>query len=226
MASVSVVVPALDEERTVAAAIASVRAQADEVIVVDGGSRDATRERARAARARVIEAPRGRGRQLARGAAAASGDWLVFLHADTRLEAGWAEALRALPPEVSWGAFRFALDAPGWPYRAVEAGVRARCSLFHLPYGDQALFARREAYVRAGGFPELPLMEDVSFVARVKRTGRGRMLTLRATTSARRWEEHGILRTTALNWTALALYAAGWPPERIARFYESGTARA
>jgi len=216
--SVSVVIPTLDEEQRLPAAIQSVRADAD-VIVVDGGSGDATREVAAREGARVLEAPRGRGRQLDQGARAATGEWLLFLHADTRLETGWAAALAALPPEVVGGAFRFTVDSPRPAFRVVETAVRLRLRLFALPYGDQGLFVRREVYARIGGVPHLPLMEDVAFVARLRRAGRLAFPPVRAFTSARRWDRYGIVGTTLRNWSLLALYAAGQSPERLARRY-------
>jgi rSAM/selenodomain-associated transferase 2 len=212
------VIPTLDEEQRLPAAIQSVRADA-EVIVVDGGSGDATREVAAREGARVLEAPRGRGRQLDQGARAATGEWLLFLHADTRLETGWADALAALPPEVVGGAFRFAVDSPRPAFRVVERAVRLRLRLFALPYGDQGLFVRREVYARIGGVPHLPLMEDVAFVARLQRAGRLAFPPVRAFTSARRWDRYGIVGTTLRNWSLLALYAAGQSPERLARRY-------
>ena len=216
--SVSVVIPTLDEEQRLPAAIQSVRADAD-VIVVDGGSGDATREVAAREGARVLEAPRGRGRQLDQGARAATGEWLLFLHADTRLETGWAAALAALPPEVVGGAFRFTVDSPRPAFRVVETVVRLRLRLFALPYGDQGLFVRREVYARIGGVPHLPLMEDVAFVARLRRAGRLAFPPVRAFTSARRWDRYGIVGTTLRNWSLLALYAAGQSPEGLARRY-------
>jgi rSAM/selenodomain-associated transferase 2 len=212
------VIPALDEEERLPAAIQSVRADAD-VIVVDGGSRDATRAVAAAEGARVLESPRGRGRQLDEGARAATGDWLVFLHADTRLEAGWADALVSLPEDVAGGAFRLAIDSDRLAFRIVERAVRARVRLFALPYGDQGLFVRREAYARVGGIPHLPLMEDVAFVRRLRRAGRLAFLPIRAFTSARRWERDGVLRATLRNWWLVGLYASGRSPERLARLY-------
>jgi rSAM/selenodomain-associated transferase 2 len=216
--SISVVIPALDEECRLPAAIRSVR-DAAEVLVVDGGSRDSTRAVAAAEGARVLESLPGRGRQIDLGARAVAGDWLVFLHADTRLEAGWAEALRALPAEVVGGAFRLAIDGRGAGFRVVEAGVRARVSVLRLPYGDQALFVRRETYQRIGGMPHLPLMEDVAFVTRLRQAGRLAFPAVHAVTSARRWEEHGLLGATLRNWWLLLLYGMGQPPERLARRY-------
>jgi len=216
--TVSVVIPALDEESRVAAAIRSV-AEASEAIVVDGGSVDRTREVARTAGARVIEAARGRGGQIDEGARIATGEWLVLLHADTRLEPGWSEALAALPAEVVGGAFRLAIDSPRRAFRLLESAVRLRVRLFALPYGDQALFVRREVYDRIGGMPHLPLMEDVAFVRRLRGAGRLAFLPVRAITSARRWERYGILGTTARNLCTLALYALGRPPARLERSY-------
>lgn len=214
--SISVVIPALDEETHVARAIGSV-GDADEILVVDGGSRDRTRDRAREAGARVLESPAGRGHQLARGAAVATGNWLVFLHADTRLEPGWAESLRSLPERYCGGAFRFALDSGRRSLRVVEWGVHARCALFALPYGDQALFARRAAYDRVGGFAPLPLMEDVDFVRRLRRSGPLAFPPQRAFTSARRWEAHGVVATALSHAWCLGRYAFGGDLARLSR---------
>jgi rSAM/selenodomain-associated transferase 2 len=215
---VSVVIPTLDEEDYIAGAIRSVRGSA-EVLVVDGGSTDQTRDRAAEEGARVLTSPRGRGQQLDLGAREATGDWIVFLHADTRLEGGWAEALAALGREVVGGAFRFAVDSPRSVYRWVEKAVELRCRLFALPFGDQAIFARRHVYGMVGGFPPFPLMEDLHFVRRLSRAGPMALLRTRAFTSARRWETNGVVTTTARNLWLLGLYAAGRAPERLARFY-------
>jgi len=215
---VSVIIPTLDEATRVGAAIRSARG-ADEVIVVDGGSSDGTVAEAAAAGAVVLRSEACRGAQLDLGARAARGTWLVFLHADTRLEAGWTEALLGLPEHVAGGAFRFAVDSPRHVYRWIERAVALRCRLFRLPYGDQAIFAHREAYEGAGGYPPLPLMEDVAFVRRLAHVGRLAFPSPRAITSARRWERRGVLRATVENWTLLGLYAAGYPPVRLFRTY-------
>jgi rSAM/selenodomain-associated transferase 2 len=216
--SVSVVIPALDEERRVAAAIASVRT-ADEVLVVDGGSSDRTRFGAAEAGARVIESPSGRGVQLDRGARAARGDWLLFLHADTRLEPGWRGALEGLAPRVVGGAFRFALETARPAGAYAEWAVALRCRVLGLPFGDQAIFCRRAAYDRAGGFPHEPLFEDVAFFIRLRRVGETAMLPLRAVSSPRRWERDGPALTTLRNNALVLLFLAGVAPSRLARLY-------
>jgi rSAM/selenodomain-associated transferase 2 len=220
----SVIIPALDEEAAVEDAIASVRDDADEIVVVDGGSQDATAARAARAGATVLHRSGGRGAQLDHGARAASGDWLVFLHADTRFDGGWARDLRALPASVVGGAFRFAVASARTPFRVIEAGVALRCAWLRLPYGDQALFARREAYAACGGFPPLPLMEDVAFIRRLRGTGPLAFPRTRAVTSPRRWEQRGLVAATLANWWTFAQYAAGRSPEALAVAYRRRTA--
>jgi len=222
-ARISVVVIALNEEERVSGTVRSARegGPAVEVLLVDGGSGDGTRRAAEGAGARVVPSPPGRGIQLDHGARHASGDWLVFLHADTRLEAGWSAELGRQPEGVAGGAFRFAIDSPRPCFRLIEAGVALRCRVFRLPFGDQGIFARRAAYAAAGGFPPFPLMEDVAFVRRLAREGRLAFPRARAFTSARRWERAGVVATTLRNWLLLGLYAAGRPPGRLARMYET-----
>jgi rSAM/selenodomain-associated transferase 2 len=217
--SLSVVIPTLEEERYVGVAVASVREEADEVLVVDGGSSDGTRRRAAEAGARVLDSPRGRGVQLHRGAREARGDWLVFLHADTRLESGWRAAIEGVEERVVGGAFRFALDTTR-PARAYsEWAVRLRARSLGLAFGDQAIFCRRSAYESAGGFPPEPLMEDVAFFRALRRVGPTRLLSVRAHSSPRRWERDGPLVTTLRNNALVLAYLAGVPPARLARFY-------
>jgi rSAM/selenodomain-associated transferase 2 len=217
--TLSVIIPTLDEEACIARAVRSVR-DAAEVIVVDGGSHDGTRRVAESEGAVVLTVAPGRGGQLHAGARRAHGDWLVFLHADTWLEPGWAEALRHLEPALVGGAFRFAIDSARLGYRVVEASVILRCRVFRLPYGDQGLFVRRVVYEGIGGFPPIPLMEDVAFVRRLSRAGRLAFPAVRAFTSPRRWEQRGILSATVRNWWLLGQYAAGRPPEELARSYD------
>ena len=215
------VIPCLDEQELLPAALASAREGRGELIVVDGGSRDASPRLAREAGATLLEAPRGRGAQLRAGAERATGAWLLFLHADTRLEPGWAAEIRALPPDVVGGAFRLALDGPGAGLRLVERAVDLRTRWLGLPYGDQALFARRPAYDAAGGFAPLPLMEDVDFLRRLRRQGRLAWLRRRAVTSARRQRRLGLVGAWLRNWRVFALYQLGVSPERLFRLYDS-----
>lgn len=226
MGRISVVVPTLDEEDRVEAALRSARGAFGpdaELIVVDGGSRDATRSRARPL-ARVLEAEPGRGGQLDAGARAAVGEILVFLHADTRLSPEAAGPLSRLlaEPGVAGGCFRFGVAPPPRGlsrWRWLEAAVRLRTRLFRTATGDQALFATREAYRSSGGFPPWPLFEDVEFVRRLRDVGHFRVLPVEARTSRRRWERAGFWRTVGTHWLLRGAYAAGVGPERLARWY-------
>jgi rSAM/selenodomain-associated transferase 2 len=202
----AVVIPALDEADWIAGAVESARAEAAEVVVVDGGSRDGTAAIAAAAGARVLASPPGRARQLQVGANATESDALVFLHADTRLGPGWARAVRdALgDPRVVAGAFPLRFDRRTPSLRLVEWGARLRAKLLSLPYGDQAPFVRREALAAVGGVPQVPLMEDLELVMALRRRGRIAIVGPPVTTSARRYAARGVWRTAGLH-AALAV---------------------
>jgi rSAM/selenodomain-associated transferase 2 len=223
----SVVIPVRDAAVLLPSCLASLEegrvcGLVGEVIVVDGGSRDDTAARASALGARLVVAPPGRGPQLAAGAAAAKGAWLLFLHADTRLAPGWSAVVAAFVagPEnaARAGYFALRLDDGGWPARVLERGVALRCRWLGLPYGDQALLLAAEFYRALGGFRPLPLMEDVDLVRRI---GRRRLIALdaMATTSASRYRRDGYLRRSLRNLTCLALYYLGVPPHLIVRLY-------
>ena len=220
---ISVIVPTLDEESTLAATLARARAEraAVELIVVDGGSRDATVAVARAHADRVLEAARGRAAQMNAGAAAACGDVLLFLHADTGLPSGWATDVNGAlaAPDVVGGRFDLRLDARGVAFRLTERLINLRSRLSGVATGDQAIFVRREVFERLGGYPALPLMEDIAFCRALKRVGRLRALRVVVTTSARRWQRHGLVRTVLLMWGLRAAYYAGVSPARLARLY-------
>lgn len=227
---ITVVIPTLNAESGLAAAMtalvhATVEGVVREVIVVDGGSTDRTLEIADQAGASIVRSGAGRGRQLAAGAAAARMPWLLFLHADTVLEAGWEREAAALIERVEVGqrpptaaAFRFALDDLGFKPRLIEAGVTARCTLFRLPYGDQGLLIPQRLYKSLGGYRELPLMEDVDLI---RRLGRARTIILRsrAMTSAIRYKRDGYFRRSARNLMCLLLYYLRVPTGVISRLY-------
>lgn len=166
-----------------------------------------------------VDAPRGRASQMNTGAAVARGEWLVFLHADTRLPSGWEDAIACASRDsrVNAGCFRFALDSASTMARVIEIGVRARVTLFGLPYGDQAIFVRRDAFVALGGYADLPIMEDVDLVRRLRKHGRLFRSALAATTSARRWERDGWVGRTGRHLALILLYLCGVAPDRLAR---------
>ena len=229
--ALDVVIPALDAAAHVEASLAALaegRRDAAgpglirEVLVVDGGSRDDTAERARRAGARVISGPRGRGPQLAAGAAACAADWLLFLHADTRLAPGWSgEVATFLESEGAEGkaaVFRLAFDDRSVHARALARIANWRARRLALPYGDQGLLLSRAFYDRLGGFRPLPLMEDVDLVRRI---GRARLVQLDAlaVTSAERYRRAGWWPRAARNLLVLALYYLGVPARLLQRVY-------
>ena len=220
----SVVIPTLDAAGDLPATLAALEGAEliGEIIVADGGSRDDSVAVAQAAGARVVGAPRGRGTQLAAGAAAASGNWLLFLHADCRLAPGWMAAVEAFitAPGAAGraGYFAFALDDSSRAARRLERIVAWRCRTLGLPYGDQGLLIARALYDAVGGFAALPLMEDVDLA---RRLGRRRLLPLgvAAFASARRYRREGYIRRPLRNLVCLSLYFIGVPARHIARLY-------
>jgi rSAM/selenodomain-associated transferase 2 len=222
--SLSVVIPTLDAAEELPATLAALSgvAMIQEIIVVDGGSADDSVAVACAAGARIVNAQRGRGTQLTAGAAAAGGDWLLFLHADCRPALGWEAAVAnfmAAPGATGRaGYFAFTLDDPRPAARRLERLVAWRCRTWALPYGDQGLLISRTLYEAIGGFAALPLMEDVDLV---RRLGRDRLRPIGATihASARRYRQGGYLRRPLRNLCCLSLYLLGLPPRHIARLY-------
>jgi rSAM/selenodomain-associated transferase 2 len=221
---ISVIIPTLNEQENVRGCIECIRGDSGdaEIIVCDGGSSDATvrivREHEEAI---LIETPRGRGVQMNRGAAVARGGVLLFLHADTRLQRGWSgELLSALADEtVVAGAFTFKIDNPARRYRLIESWVKLRCFLFNLPYGDQGIFVRRDIFDKIGGYRDIPLMEDVEIVGRLKMEGRLVLLEKSAVTHDRRWAQKGWLRASAANQMVMLMYKLGVNPRALARLY-------
>jgi len=221
----SIIVPVLDEAPGIAAALAPLqRARADgtaEVVVVDGGSRDATVAAATLLADRVLGAPRGRASQMNAGARAASGEVFVFLHADTRMPDGALDAIeRALARGARWGRFDVRIAGEGALLALVACMMNARSRLTGVATGDQAMFARREAFEAVGGFPPIPLMEDVALSGALKRGSPPACLREQVVTSGRRWARHGTLRTVLLMWRLRLAYALGADPHRLARRYD------
>src|SRR5436190_1734343 len=220
----SVIIPTLDAADELPSALAALAGSASirEIIISDGGSRDATVAIAHAAGARVMTGPQGRGIQLIAGAAVATGEWLLFLHADCRLtpdcERAVAEFIAQPGASDRAGYFGFVLDDPDPAARRLERMVAWRCRALGLPYGDQGLLIARILYDAVGGFAAMPLMEDVDLA---RRLGRARLVPLdaRVVTSARRYRSGGYVRRPLRNLLCLSLYLAGVPPKRIARLY-------
>jgi rSAM/selenodomain-associated transferase 2 len=224
MQKLSIIIPVLNEAASIAdalTALAPLRARGAEVIVVDGGSRDRTIVVARPLADRVIAAPRGRGVQMNAGAASATGDVLLFLHADTRLPPDADRIVLAGLNASSrkWGRFdvRIAGRSPLLPLIAAFMNWRSRAT--GIVTGDHAMFAARAAFAAAGGFPDIPLMEDIELSRRLKRTGRPLCLPARVTTSGRRWDEDGALRTILLMWRLRSAHFLGAEPATLARRY-------
>ena len=219
---VSVIIPALNEAAVIGETLEKLwQDRPAEVLVVDGGSVDATREIARK-RARVIDSPRGRAVQQNYGAAAASGELLLFLHADCWPEPGWQAAMQSAAARDGFvaGCLQTRIDVGRRLYRAIERAGDLRARWLGIPYGDQGIFVRRDTFLRLGGFPIVSFMEDLMFMRRVRKLGRVKLVGHPIHISARRWERTGVLRQSLTNWvlTALAVWG-GVHPDRLARFY-------
>lgn len=218
---ISVIIPTLNEAGRIAELITSTRQVGEcEIIVIDGGSTDGTRERAASADI-VLSSEPGRAKQQNAGAVASRGDVLLFLHADCQLPAGAFEAIRtAMQDERTvGGCFQQQIEADGWAYRWLERGNTGRVRWLGMAYGDQGIFVRRCVFEGLGRFADVKLMEDVLLMKRLGRAGRFVLLDERLSVSARRWQRHGIVRQTLRNWLFLALAMCGVSPNRLARFY-------
>jgi rSAM/selenodomain-associated transferase 2 len=221
----AIIIPVLEEETEIVsalAALAPLRARGVATIVVDGGSRDRTAALAAPLADRVITAARGRAAQMNAGAAAATGcDALLFLHADTRLP---PQADRLVLDGLArtgrkWGRFDVRISGRHPLLRVVAALMNIRSRITGVATGDQAIFVRRDLFERLGGFPLIPLMEDVALSRALKRHGPPLCLAPLAATSGRRWEQHGVIRTIVLMWRIRLAYSLGAPPARLARLY-------
>lgn len=240
----SIIIPVLNEANTIQAVLQNIwwnvqphfeqperlgdgQAQIDfesseiEVLVVDGGSQDETIALAKSAGATVITTTAGRACQMNAGAAAATGEILLFLHADTQPPVGFFSLIQKTLAQhnVIAGAFELQIDDDEPGLRWVECGVKWRSSYLQLPYGDQAIFLKKNIFHHLGGFPELPIMEDFVFVRRLQKLGKIAIVPAAVITSARRWQKLGIIKTTLINQFVIAAYFMGVPIEQIARWY-------
>ncbi|MBS0181203.1 MAG: TIGR04283 family arsenosugar biosynthesis glycosyltransferase [Nitrospira sp.] len=229
MVTISVIIPALNEEKTIRQTLSCLpMTEILEAIIVDGGSTDQTISIAevfcaKASNARVVTAPAGRARQMNEGAKAGRGDILLFLHADTRLPVGAPLMIEAAltDPAVAGGRFDVTFDSRSALGTMISTFMNWRSRLSGIATGDQALFVRRHVFDQLGGFADIPLMEDIEFSRRLKRTGQMAALHQSVITSFRRWEQQGPLRTILLMWILRFLYWMGVNPHQLARVYRS-----
>jgi len=217
----SIIIPTLNEAPRIRAtleALAPLRARGHEVIVADGGSSDSTRELAAGLCDCVVASARGRGVQMNAGARAAAGDAFLFLHADSALPPNADQGVMDALKNHLWGRFDVRIEGRHPLLKVVAWSMNLRSRLTGIATGDQAIFVRREAFA---GFPEIALMEDIAFSKKMKRRAAPACLRARVSTSGRRWEARGVLRTILLMWRLRLLYFLGARPERLARLYES-----
>lgn len=220
--AVAVIIPTLNEEQVLGRTLTALNNSSRcEVIVVDGGSSDGTTALARAAGARIVESPRGRGRQMNAGAAAAAAATLLFLHADTLLPANFPQLIHAAlqKPHIVAGAFSLAIASDARSLATIAFFANLRSRLLQLPYGDQGLFTTRRMFAAVGGYPEMAIMEDFVFVQHLKERGKIAILPEKAITSARRWQNIGALRTTLLNQLIVCGHVLGVPSTTLAGWY-------
>ena len=219
----SLILPVLNEASTVAEQLAmlqGLRERGAELLVVDGGSSDATVALALAGSDQVLSSPRGRALQMNVGARASRGEVLLFVHADTTLPRDADALIRAaIVGGATWGRFDVRIDGRHPLLRVVETMMNWRSRLTGIATGDQAIFVRRDAFLAVGAYPELPLMEDIALSTRLKRIARPACLRQPVLTSGRRWEKHGVMRTIALMWRLRASYFLGADPQQLALRY-------
>lgn len=218
---ISIIIPTLNEAGNIKATLASTQSRDVEVIVVDGGSQDDTVEITKSFGVKVILSSPGRAVQMNAGARAASGEILLFLHADTRLPAQFDVMVRTAlqQPKTVAGAFALRIDASLWSLRLVEWGVNWRSRILQMPYGDQAIFLTKEVFHQIGNFPELPIMEDFELMRRLKSLGKITLIPVPVITSARRWLQKGVFQTTLMNQIIIIAYLLSVNPKRIVNWY-------
>jgi len=220
--TISVIIPVLNEANTIGSVLDRlVNTENVEVIVADGGSQDGTVSVARSRNVQVISTPPSRACQMNAGAARATGDILLFLHADTRLPANFDRLIRQglQDSKTIAGAFELRIDSQQWGLRLIERLVNWRSRFFSMPYGDQAIFLKATVFHDIGGFPNLPIMEDFEFIRRLQPQGRITIISASILTSGRRWERLGIIKTTLINQLIILGYFWGVSPDKLARWY-------
>ncbi|CAG0929840.1 Poly-beta-1,6-N-acetyl-D-glucosamine synthase [Planctomycetaceae bacterium] len=220
---ISIVMPVLNEAGSIAEtlrALAGCRCAGAELLLVDGGSDDATLRAAAGLADQLLDAPRGRARQMNAGAARARGEVLLFLHADTMLpDDALAAIVKTIDSGARWGRFDVTISGSSAMFPLIAALMNRRSRWSGIATGDQAMFVRRDTFEQVGGFPDQPLMEDIELSRRLRRLARPACLRARVITSGRRWERFGIWRTILLMWRLRLLYWLGAPAERLAKAY-------
>ncbi len=220
---ISIIIPTLNEQENLGHTLTPLRnISGCEVIIVDGGSSDGTVSFAREGGFKAIDSSRGRSRQMNRGAAAATAEIMLFLHADTVLPANFEQLVieTLARPDIVAGAFSLGFDSQAWSLACIAWGANLRSRFLHLPYGDQALFTSRSCFFAVGGFPEMEIMEDFVFIERIRKQGRIAILPEKVRTSSRRWQNLGILRTTLINQLILCGHSLGVSPATLAKWYQ------
>ena len=220
--NISIIVPTRNEADRIGRLLPELLAVPDvELLVVDGGSSDSTIDVAKSLGARVLSSSPGKAEQMNAGAEIAHGNILLFLHCDTKLAPGFVGQVRdALNQQgISAGAFQLSIDGKGFGLRVIEWLVNFRSRILQMPYGDQGIFVTTDMFFSVGAFPSQPIMEDFELMRRLKRKGKIKILPLHATTSARRWEKLGIMRTTVINQAIILGYLLGVNPEKLAGWY-------
>jgi len=215
----SIIIPALNEASNIESLLAQLSGEDIELIVVDGGSDDQTAQRA-SAHAKLVHSSAGRAIQMNAGAAAASGDWLWFLHADTQIIEPIKNYIDDMwQSDVLWGRFAVRLDDSRWIFRVIERFMNVRSCFTSVATGDQGLFVNKRLFDELGGFPEIPLMEDVAISKRLRKVMPVHCSSLRLMTSARRWQQGGVLKTIFLMWWLRLAYVIGVSPAQLVKWY-------